>query len=568
MEEALQSNQNTKNSDNGAETAERLVDVIIVGQGIAGTTLAWELHNRGRTLALIDRVEEVTASRAAAGLITPVTGKRMTQMPDFQRYWEYASAFYREVEQQTQCEIFQSTSMLRIFRNEEERQMFITRRREQLRGSVREEADPEKGLTGFSMQPAGRLLVKRYLIASKEFFSRKHFVVSESLQIENDVRVSNSTVTISRLKLRGHNIVFCQGYQPQSNPWFAHIPDKPARGDIVKVALPARTERRITHQGIWIVPEEGRNEFSIGATYDWKDLTNTPSEEGLSQLLSQLPAAEQKEARVVKHVAAVRPAMSNRKVVAGYHQEESRVAIFNGLGAKGCLVAPVKAKELAEEITRRLRNEDEVAEWRTEEFLEAVIADTRRKSLTKLVHQLLSGHLQPGDRVIDATAGNGYDTVLMAKRIGETGVVTAIDLQDQAIEATRQRVQAEKLGNVTYIRGCHAKLLSGWLRTESQSAITFNLGFLPGSDKTCVTSGHTTGKAIEAGYRLLKPGGVITVVAYRGHEGGQAEAVEVESVVSKLQREKETTVFRIEADTSNQASPVLLVIIKRKRQER
>ena len=147
--------------------------------------------------------------------------------------------------------------------------------------------------------------------------------------------------------------------------------------------------------------------------------------------------------------------------------------------------------------------------------------------LTERVHNYLSAQLKSGDCAIDATAGNGHDTAHMAGLVGLSGHVIAVDIQPAAIDATEKRLRTQKLLSQTELRiGDHAKILRSLCTDYAQaiSAITFNLGYLPGSDKHIQTRPPTTLEALNASRELLKPNGLLLITAYRGHVGGQAEA--------------------------------------------
>lgn len=138
---------------------------------------------------------------------------------------------------------------------------------------------------------------------------------------------------------------------------------------------------------------------------------------------------------------------------------------------------------------------------------------------------LVEKAVRPGDVVIDATMGNGHDTLFLAKLVGPTGAVLAYDIQEAALEATKQRLEKEGvLGHVRLYKKGH-ETVAQELRQLNRpvSAAMFNLGYLPGSDKRVVTKPDTTLAALEAIAPYLKPGGLITVVVYTGHDGGQEE---------------------------------------------
>ncbi len=149
---------------------------------------------------------------------------------------------------------------------------------------------------------------------------------------------------------------------------------------------------------------------------------------------------------------------------------------------------------------------------------------------------LMSEALTPGDVCLDATCGNGHDTVFLARCVGEKGKVYAFDVQRQAIVKTRTRlIEEDLLERVRLVHAGHQDLLK--FVTEGISGAMFNLGYLPGSNKKLITKPNTTVAALEAVTKILRPSGLITVVLYTGHAGGGEEAEQVLSWAVALPRE-------------------------------
>lgn len=146
--------------------------------------------------------------------------------------------------------------------------------------------------------------------------------------------------------------------------------------------------------------------------------------------------------------------------------------------------------------------------------------------LTALAQTRLQQHLKRGDRVIDATAGNGHDTLFLARQVLPEGAVMAFDIQEKALQNTRQRLRQQGIDAVILQHGGHENMQQltppDWLGTVS--AIVFNLGYLPGSDKKTATEANTTVAALEASTHLLKRGGCLSILVYRGHPGAESEA--------------------------------------------
>ena len=147
--------------------------------------------------------------------------------------------------------------------------------------------------------------------------------------------------------------------------------------------------------------------------------------------------------------------------------------------------------------------------------------------LTEQAQKFISGYLSDGDHVIDATAGNGFDTLFLARHVGNEGMVYAFDIQLQAIENTRQLLSDNNLlKRVRLFKQGHELLLESVPGEIHQhiSVIMFNLGYLPGADKSCITKTATTLDALNQSMQLLKPAGLLSVMLYPGHPGGQDEA--------------------------------------------
>jgi predicted methyltransferase len=141
---------------------------------------------------------------------------------------------------------------------------------------------------------------------------------------------------------------------------------------------------------------------------------------------------------------------------------------------------------------------------------------------------ILRGAIRDGDTVIDATAGNGHDTVFLAECVGENGRVLAFDVQESAIVSTRTRVGNAGVKPQVELHQASHTMMMEHAAPGSVSAIMFNLGYLPGENHNLTTEHAATIEALEASAVLLKAGGVISVVCYPGHDAGAEEAIKVE----------------------------------------
>lgn len=141
---------------------------------------------------------------------------------------------------------------------------------------------------------------------------------------------------------------------------------------------------------------------------------------------------------------------------------------------------------------------------------------------TEAAHALVRERVKAGDRVVDATVGNGHDTVFLAGLVGRSGHVDGFDIQSEALELARQKLLDCPCDNVTLHQAGHETMAD--LVEPPLQAVMFNLGYLPGGDKQVVTRAGTTTQAIRAACDLLSPTGIVSIVAYPGHPGGREEA--------------------------------------------
>lgn len=162
------------------------------------------------------------------------------------------------------------------------------------------------------------------------------------------------------------------------------------------------------------------------------------------------------------------------------------------------------------------------------------------KGIIAYAHELLKTSVNEGEIVIDATCGNGNDTLLLASLVGDSGHVYAFDIQDQAITTTTSLLKKHHNKNVSVIKDSHANLKQYLDKDniEEISGAIFNLGYLPRSDKQVITKSRSTLPAIEQSLDYLKKGRLIILVVYHGHEGGDIEKNDILEFTKQLDQKQ------------------------------
>lgn len=179
-------------------------------------------------------------------------------------------------------------------------------------------------------------------------------------------------------------------------------------------------------------------------------------------------------------------------------------------------------------------------------------------SLVSEAHKFVAEHLPAGGTAIDATVGNGHDTAFLAERVGPKGRVYGFDIQQTALESARNRLaQAGLLERVKLIQAGHESMLAHIDENSRDNiySVMFNLGYLPGHDKKVITRKDTTLEGLDAAVQLIACGGLITVIAYPGHEGGEPEKMAISDWCSELGDQ-----FVVDTLFRNERSPCLFAI--------
>ena len=328
----------------------RRVDVVVIGQGLAGTTLAWQLLRRGQRVVVVDCEGVVSSSRIAAGLITPVTGKRLAKSWRWDELFPAAAGFYRSVEAETGTTLFYPRPSLRLFQSEAEREEYLKRAPGVLAGLVRDMAEIPGELRapfgGFEMPDAARLDMSRYLSVARDRLMRENGYQRAEIDLNRDVELQPNGVRLPRLGLEARALVFCRGFATGPDPWFGSVSFNAAKGEILTVRIPGLVESRVVHHSVWLAPI-GEERWRAGSTYEWDDLRPAPSPAGRAGIESHLRQFLRVPFEVVDHRAAVRPVIDAGFPVLGRHPDFPQLGYFNGLGSKGSLLAPFFADQLA-----------------------------------------------------------------------------------------------------------------------------------------------------------------------------------------------------------------------------
>ncbi len=326
-----------------------MTPLLIIGGGLAGTTLAWRLWERGQPFLLVDRDAPVTASKIAAGLVTPITGMRLGLSWRYALFHAEAVAFYCALEARLGRALYHETPVVRLLRSEWQAGIWAKRcdRPEYapyLQPPHATLVDPEvfaQPFGGFEQRPGGWLDTAAYLNASRAFF--------ESLGCWRTGEVGAIDETPDAVRWNDREFataIWCTGWQAAQKPELSGVPFQSARGTILTLRADTRGETRVISGACWLVPR-GDGSLRAGPTYEVPFTEpHTPSPEALAGLEQKLGDLLRVDVRITDRQTAVRPIVRGREALLGRLPGRAHQACFNGLASKGVLRAPWLAQHL------------------------------------------------------------------------------------------------------------------------------------------------------------------------------------------------------------------------------
>ncbi len=341
-------------------------DILIVGFGIAGAMFAWNwVQRRGKTALVVDNSPKTNASRAAAGILNPVTGKRLVKSWNVDALLPEARSSYREIEKTLSTQFFHDKTIRRIYQSEEEQKRWVKRSKQAhyqsfLGATYAPNTLPDPlndELGSFDIVGVGNLDTDPFLDSMQKWAKER------SLLCECDFHHNSLEVEPNRISWEGYtfdHVVFCEGYQVQKNPWFNWLPFNHAKGEILTLQGLGLPSDRIISKHKWLLPT-GNDQYIAGSTWSWDHLNEEKTPQGKSALLQGLRAmlGETNTIDIVEHRAGIRPCTRDRFPYLGTHPQQSNLHLFNGFGSKGALLSPLMAKEFTDTIlTGKAFNEE------------------------------------------------------------------------------------------------------------------------------------------------------------------------------------------------------------------
>lgn len=338
------------------------VDYIIIGIGIAGVSFCEQLKFNNKTFVVFDNASQ-QSSTVAGGLYNPVVLKRFTPVWKSKEQLDIALSLYANLEKRLHIKLDYKIPVYRKFASLEEQNDWFAASDKPLLSEylsttiIKNNNNAIKAPFGFGeVLETGRIDVKTMIEAYKADLL-KHDLLLEVDFNYNDLKTDNSIIQYRNLEAK--HIVFAEGYGIKQNPYFNHLPLVPAKGELVIIHAPDLKIDFVLKAGVFLIPLKD-DLYIVGATYNWKDLTNQISDSAKEELLSKLKKLITCSFKVVNQVAGVRPTVKDRRPLVGRHVTYKNIYVLNGLGTRGVMIGPYVANKLYNFIENGINLDEEI----------------------------------------------------------------------------------------------------------------------------------------------------------------------------------------------------------------
>jgi glycine/D-amino acid oxidase-like deaminating enzyme len=329
-------------------------DVAIVGQGIAGTLLAWFLYKYGKSVLIIDNNFKGAASKVAAGIVNPITGKNFVHSWRINEFLPVATQTYDELSDFLDIKAYNKVNIIRSLYSALDENNWHLRANDPLTNTYIKLPPDITEFSGLVQSQYGYGEIKgtytvnlndilegfREKWIKKNAYLKEHFEYGQLVDSDESYQYKNHSFGL---------IIFCEGHQAKNNPFFPDIGMAPAKGEALILRIPDAPFKKMYKDGVFLVHQK-EDLYWLGSGYEWDVIDENPTAIKYAQLLEEAKRILRLPFEVVDHIAAIRPTMHNRRPLLKVHSQKPKMYLFNGLGTKGASMGPFLAQLFAKNI--------------------------------------------------------------------------------------------------------------------------------------------------------------------------------------------------------------------------
>jgi glycine/D-amino acid oxidase-like deaminating enzyme len=329
------------------------VDYLIIGQGICGSFLSHYLQNAKKSFLVIDKNEEITPSKVSAGIINPVTGRRLVKVWMADEIVSFAHEAYNDIGGSLGISAISQKNLIDFFPNVHQRQVFLERIDEHA-DHLHSYAEQNQFNAFFNYELGCGEIRHCYTVHLESLLPAFRARLKAANQLEEeDFRFEELVIKEDSVEYDGitaQKIIFCDGLSSFQNPFFRQLPFAPNKGEALIVEIANLPSTHIYKKGFVLAPLATAGVFWFGSNYQWSFPHAEPTKEFYDQAERHLRAWLKIPFAVLAHRSALRPATLERRPFVGLHPHHPTLGILNGMGTKGCSLAPFFAKQLVDHL--------------------------------------------------------------------------------------------------------------------------------------------------------------------------------------------------------------------------
>jgi len=339
------------------------VDYIVVGLGLAGLAFTQELEKNNKSFIVFEDNSQ-NSSLVAGGMYNPVILKRFSPVWNAIPQLKKALPFYRMMEEKFNRKYDYKIDIYRIFKSvEEQNNWFVSADKSKLSPFMDTKIINKKfngviSKSGFGrITETGRIDTISLLRDYKNYLNVEEKLIQESF---NYAQLNISKEKVSYKKYSAKKVVFCEGFGIRQNPFFSDLPLTGTKGELITVHAPSLNINFLIKAAVFVLPL-GDNYYRVGATFNWTDKTLNPTIEGKEELVSKLKTVINIPFEVVEQKGGIRPTVKDRRPLVGKHPKYRNLAVLNGLGTRGVMIAPTVAEQLYNHLEKDKELDNEIA---------------------------------------------------------------------------------------------------------------------------------------------------------------------------------------------------------------
>lgn len=339
-----------------------MIDFIIVGSGLAGISFAEIAINAKKKILVFDNNSQ-PSSRIAGGLYNPVVLKRFSEVWKAKEQLEFAFPLYHQIQEKLGVVFDYKIPILRKLASiEEQNNWFQAADKPNLAPFLNPKLVNKKYQNIQSPFHYGLVNETGYLNINTLILSYSNYLKSFGALVEatfdyDAIQFLDNHISYNEIEAK--HIIFAEGFGLHANPYFNDLPLDGTKGELLIIKAPNLDLDVVIKSSVFILPI-GNDLYKVGATYDWKDKTNSPTEEGKRELVEKLKDIITCDFEIVKHFGGVRPTVKDRRPLVGNHPNHPQLHVLNGLGTRGVMLGPYLANQLFQHIEYKIPLEQEI----------------------------------------------------------------------------------------------------------------------------------------------------------------------------------------------------------------